>query len=172
MQIHFWLRQPLHEHPIPSLPSIFLSSGNGPLSMSLGQVSDPPGLFVPLLLFFLSPRQDHGCCTAASAWAQCLHYSQGAVGVCEGRGEQIWCPLPPPRAKESLFRILRRQCLIIAEKGLARGGQELSPTECPRPRQERGRRAGRGRRSVLSLPGVTPAGFIQTSLGQLEREGP
>lgn len=43
MQIHFWLRQPLHEHPIPSLPSIFLSSGNGPLSMSLGQVSDPPG---------------------------------------------------------------------------------------------------------------------------------
>lgn len=81
-----------------------------------------PRLFVPLLLFFLSPRQAHGCCTAASAWAQCLHYSQGAVGVWEGRGEQTWCPLPPPRAKESLFRILRRQGLIIAQKGLAQGG--------------------------------------------------
>lgn len=81
-----------------------------------------PRLFVPLLLFLLSLRQDHGCGTAAFAWAQCLHYSQGAVGVCEGRGEQTWCPLPPPSAKESLFIILRLQCLIIAEKGLAQGG--------------------------------------------------
>lgn len=121
MQIHFWLRQPLHEHPTPPLPSFFLSNGNGPSSMSLGQVSDPWAV-CPLLLFFLSLRQAHGCRTAASAWAQCLHYSQGAVGVCEGRGQQIWCPLPPPSAKESLFIILRLQCLIIAEKGLAQGG--------------------------------------------------
>lgn len=94
------------------------------------------------------------------------------MGVCEGRGKQTWCPLPSPSAKESLFIILRLKCLIIAEKGLAQGGPGGVTYECPRPRQEGGGKAGRGRRFVLSLPGVTPAGTTPTSLGQLEREGP
>lgn len=38
----------------------------------------------PPTLFFLNPREDGGCLTAASASAQCLHCSQGAAGVWEG----------------------------------------------------------------------------------------
>lgn len=30
MQNHFWLRQPLHAHPIPFLCSFFLSNGSAP----------------------------------------------------------------------------------------------------------------------------------------------
>lgn len=118
--------------------------------MSLGWVSDPR-LFVPLLLFFLSLRQDHDCCPAAFAWAQCLQDSQGAVGVCEGRSEQTWCPLPPPSAKESLFIMLRIQCLIIAEKGLAQGGRRYHLLNVPAlGRRELERMGGRRICSVLT----------------------
>ena len=64
------------------------------------------------------------------------------MGVCEGgEADMISSSSPTPGAKESLFIILRLQCLIIAETRLARGGQEVSPTKCPRPSQERGGKA-------------------------------
>ena len=52
--------------------------------MSLDQENDP--YTASPTLFFLNPKEDGGCLTAASAWAQCLHCSQGAVGVWEGGG--------------------------------------------------------------------------------------
>lgn len=35
----------------------------------------------PHTLFFLNLKEDGGCLTAASVWAQRLHGFQGAVGV-------------------------------------------------------------------------------------------
>lgn len=42
-----------------------------------------------------------------------------------------------PWCQESLFIILRLQCLIIAEAEVSKGARKVSSTECPRPSQER-----------------------------------
>lgn len=89
---------------------------------------------------------------------------------------QTWCPLPPSSAKESLFIILRLQCLIITEKGLVRGGAgrcHLPNVPGPlRRKEKRPCEVWKGNGRVLSLPGVMPAGLTPASLGQLERERP